>query len=340
MATPSGRPSANSSLRVEQLEDRSVPAFPATGGLSVAAGDLYPNLPVNRYEIVTGTGPGVAPLVRVWDTAGAEISSFRPFEDSFRGGINVAVADVTGDGREDVIVTPAVGGGPIVKVFTPDGSPISSFVAINPNFRGGLTVAVGNLDGLKPGADIVVGTGPGGGPVVGVYTFTGQRLRQFLAYDANFRGGVNVAVGDVDTGQPGLEIMTGAGVGGGPVIRQFSRFGDLQHSFLAFDPNERSGVVVAVGDTDILPGAEIYASAGFYQDAFPEVILFNRTGQRAGGARPYVPGFTNSVNMTVKDVENFDGVPDLIVVGANGPVEQVPRIFVGNAGNPAPRNGP
>lgn len=339
MATPSGRPSATSPLRVEQLEDRSVPTFGDFGGASVATGELYINLPINRPEFVTGTGPGVAPLVRVWDINGGLLSSFRPFEDGFRGGVYVAVADVTGDFRDDIVVTPAIGGGPIVKVFSPDGILLSSFVAINPNFRGGLTLAAGNLDAAGP-SEIVVGTGPGGGPVVGVYSFPGQRLRQFLAYDANFRGGVNVAVGDTDVGLPGDEIVTGAGPGGGPAVRIFSQSGQLLFSFAAFDANERSGVSVTVGDTDLVPGDEIYATRGFSGDAFPTIVLFNRGGQQRATANPFPAGYTHTLNMTTGDVVNFEGVPDLIVFAGDGPVEQVPRTYVGSLGRPAPLNGP
>ena len=43
------------------------------------------------------------------------------YEDEFLGGVFVAAADVTGDGRADVVVTPDVGGGPVAVVY--DGSP-------------------------------------------------------------------------------------------------------------------------------------------------------------------------------------------------------------------------
>jgi hypothetical protein len=57
----------------------------------------------------------------------------------------VAVADLDGDGRAEIITAPGAGAGPHVKAFrrNPDGSitEVTSFFAYDPGFLGGVFVA-------------------------------------------------------------------------------------------------------------------------------------------------------------------------------------------------------
>src|SRR4051794_6293575 len=70
----------------------------------------------------------------------------------------------------------------------------------------------------------VSGAGPGGGPHVRAWDGNFQDVASFYAYDSQFHGGVDVAVGDV-SGDGVEDIITGAGPGGGPHVRVFSRTG-------------------------------------------------------------------------------------------------------------------
>src|SRR5438105_2621486 len=72
-------------LRIESLETRIVPANP----------------PI--YAI--GTDAGTTGRVRVFDAStNQQIFSIAPFGQNYRGGVRVAIADVTGDGKVDLIV--------------------------------------------------------------------------------------------------------------------------------------------------------------------------------------------------------------------------------------------
>jgi len=53
-------------------------------------------------DLVVGTGPGGGPRIRLFDGATMEpmdgpLSDFFAYEDTFRGGVNVAVGDFNGD---------------------------------------------------------------------------------------------------------------------------------------------------------------------------------------------------------------------------------------------------
>lgn len=133
-------------------------------------------------------------------------------------------------------------------------------------FTGGVRVGAADLtNDAYP--DVVVGAGAGGGPRVGVLDGrTGERvpgpLGDFFAFDPTFRGGVQVAAGDVD-GDRVPDMVAAAGTGGGPHIRVFSgRDGSLVSEFFAFESEFRGGVSVAVADFTGDRRAEIALGAG------------------------------------------------------------------------------
>ena len=219
---------------------------------------------------VTGAGVGGGPAVSVYNSLNNNVlNTFFAFESSFTGGVKTAVADVNNDGISDLIVGAGPGGGPRVIVYngaTNFTTQLFDFFAFSTAFSGGVSVAGGdfNADGF---ADIVVGAGPGGGPQVNIFDGrTGNVLTQFYAYDQSFRGGVTVAVGDVD-GSSFNSVVTGAGAGyvGPNNVKTFrnSRFFDIHAArilpgnpsismnltgeFMAYEEAYTGGVQVAVG---------------------------------------------------------------------------------------------
>ncbi|PIR94849.1 hypothetical protein COT95_01965, partial [Candidatus Falkowbacteria bacterium CG10_big_fil_rev_8_21_14_0_10_37_6] len=93
--------------------------------------------------------------------------------------------------------------------------------------------------------EIITGAGIGGGPQVRIFDASGTVRGQFFAYAPNFRGGVNVASGDIN--QDGVdEIITGAGPGGDTRARVFNERGNLFADFFAYAEDMRGGVNAAV----------------------------------------------------------------------------------------------
>ena len=259
-----------------------------------------------------------------------ELAGFFAYDPAFPGGVFVACGDVTGDGVAEVITGAGPGGGPHVRFWSyTNGQFVEifghGFFAYDPDFAGGVNVAVGDVNGDGV-ADIVTGAGPGGGPHVRVFNFLDGRFTElgghgFFAYDPAFAGGVNVAVGDVD-GDGVAEIVTGAGPGGGPHVRVWSLVGDAfverAASFFAYDPAFPGGVNVAVGDVTGDGMAEIVTGAG--PGGGPHVRVFSLAGgavTEVAGFFAYDPAFPGGVHVAAADLGG-DGVAEIITGAGPG----------------------
>jgi len=114
------------------------------GGVSVALGDVDND---GLDEIVTGPGRGLEPLVKIFSQQGKVKNSFLAYDKNFRGGVSVALGDIDGDGRLEIITGPGAGGGPHIRIFNSQGRVLSSFFAFDQKYRGGLEVGSGDSDG-------------------------------------------------------------------------------------------------------------------------------------------------------------------------------------------------
>jgi hypothetical protein len=162
---------------------------------------------------------------------------------------------------------------PLVNVYLSNNGGVHQFNAYDPAFRGGVRVATADINGDGVN-DIITAPGPGGGPDIRVFDgVTGLIIREFLAYNGNFAGGVFVAAGDVN-GDGRADIITGAGAGGGPHVRVFNPvLGQFTANFFAFDPATRFGVNVASMATGVFGRNAIITSFGF--GGPPEVRTFS-----------------------------------------------------------------
>ncbi len=147
------------------------------GGARASVADMTGD-GVGDLIVVAGFGGG--PRVAAFDgttlskTPEKIFGDFFAFEQTLRNGIFVTAGDLNGDGFADLIAGGGPGGGPRVLVF--DGKSLLSNQYVNlanffggdPDSRGGIRLAVKDLDGDNR-ADLVVGSGSGAGSRVTAY---------------------------------------------------------------------------------------------------------------------------------------------------------------------------
>jgi len=222
-----------------------------TGGLTVATGDVNAD---GFTDFIVGFGPnsGGGRVMVFSGKDSSVLKDFFSYAPTFTGSVNVASADVNGDGKSDIITGAGAGGGPHVQVF--DGATggvniqptaLFSFFAFNSTFNGGIYVAAADVNGDGQ-ADMIVGLGAEPGTDSRVRVFNG--LNSGLLFDfvpfAAFRGGVRVAADDLDgDGKADLIIGNGPGMASRLLALKGTNLSSLL-DFAPFDPTFLGGVFV------------------------------------------------------------------------------------------------
>ena len=238
--------------------------------------------------------------------------------------------------RAEIIVSPAAFGDGSVRTFSNQGNFLNQMFPFGPEFRGGVRVATGDVNG-DGGPDIICGAGDGSVSQVRVFdTATGRTLHDFFAYDPAFKGGVFVAAGDVN-GDGRADVITGAGNGQGtptqvgPRVRVFNPVNEQPIAdFFSAAQGFTGGVPVAMGNMGLGGAKRIVTGVG--PGALPIITEFSLEGIAHGSALAYPAAFTGGVRVATGDV-NGDGVDDIVTGPGQGGGGLV-KVFDGTNGQP------
>jgi hypothetical protein len=215
------------------------------GGVRVDMADLNGD---GVPDLVTAPGPAKTTAVlpvRVFDGRDMNLLvEFVPFQN-WTGGLHVAAANLTRDGRAAIAVNAE--GTQHVKVFDlAQGKEIDSFFVHDQKATGGVRMAWGDVNGDGV-PDLLTANGPGN-IVTTVKIFSGKNrevLAEFPAADNRYRGGAFIAAGDV-TGDRVANPVVGLDGGTVPLVRVFDGRGKPLVEWLAYDERFRGGVRVAI----------------------------------------------------------------------------------------------
>lgn len=233
------------------------------------------------------------------------------------GGLSVAAGDFNRDGYSDLAFGAGIGQLPRVQIVSGrDGQLLGEYSAYDDAFTGGVNVAIGDINGDGT-PDLITAPNTAGGPHVKVFNgANGQLLESYFAYAPDFTGGVNLASGDVDS--DGMaEVITGAGVGGGPHIRVFQRGGQVVQSYFAFDSSLRGGAFVASAELDQDGAADVVTGAG--PGGGPHVRAFSgRTNAELASFFAFEPSFSGGVTVSADRLRGLPAASIITGAASNG----------------------
>ncbi len=200
-------------------------------GVTVATGDVNGDGYTDLIATPAANHPG---LVRTY-TYEPTTKKFSRFQDvsvqssKYRGGVNIAAADLDRDGYAEIIVAPASKGRKsTIELYSYDPSlkkmvKKHSFSAYNKSFNGGIRVTTGDVsgDGIP---EIIVGPAPGVGEVR-AFAYGRKSVKKIVGFypaSKTYAGGVDITSMDVNT-DGNDDIITGTFSNGLPGVRVYSR---------------------------------------------------------------------------------------------------------------------
>lgn len=199
----------------------------------------------NDQEIILASTNNTGTYISIYNQ---ELLMINNFKINYNKPISMEIMDAYSSGREKIIIGSPDGYEQKVSIYDQDGSLLSSFRAYNSTTKFGLSITKCDIDGdFKD--EIIMVPKKGGGPHIIYYTIDGKIKDSFFAGNKDFRGGLNIACGDINNDDK-KEIVLTPQSGGSSYTLIYNTDKNLISSFWNYDPKFSKEASVNLIDID------------------------------------------------------------------------------------------
>jgi hypothetical protein len=167
-------------------------------------------------EMVYGAGYGEEPIIRIANLAGETLFEFAVYDPGMLSGFDLAVGDLNGDGKAELIAAAGPGTNGHVRIIDWLGQPVIYKDGIFPfgrDSQGGAFVGVADVIAGGP-VELLIGSGAGATPQLQVWSGRYGYLGSFAPFDNDEKFGVRVAGADLN-GDGRDEVVAAQAYSGG-----------------------------------------------------------------------------------------------------------------------------
>lgn len=275
---------------------------------------------VTKHVVLAGSGKGVTGTIRFIDPANSRVyREIRAFSTNDTNGVHVAVGDLNGDHKADIIAATSAPSNPLIRLFSDAGVYQTQFNPYPTLKKTGVTVGVGDVDG--DGIDELITVPDNASGQVRIFKYSAKTKKfttyaQFQALGTTYHGGFSMAIDDMDlNGTSDIVLAARQNSANINVYTMNGKTVKKLAAFRAFSISFKSGLVLATGDVNGDGRPEILAAAGvgYYAD----VKALTMTGKLIGHFLPGSTTFYGGVNLSALDV-NGDGRDEVLSVTGSG----------------------
>ncbi len=271
------------------------------GGFNLAWGDLDGD---REGELITLPKEGNRALLQAFTDSGSLLAKKRVFSKDFKSGARIAVGDIDGNGKDEIVVA----GPKRIKVYRyrskkDDFKLITSKSVYGDDFEGDLQVVLGQVNDNDK-LEILVGPNTGQGNLK-IYKFTSSKLSLIGQEETHVNefDGLSIAVGDINN-KGRAEIAVAANG-----LIKFYRFTSSKE--VKFVKKKRpyknyyGDLDIALGDLNGKPKTELVVAPQGGQDLL-KVYKFksNNTFELLDKKEPYGEGYNYGMQVELVDTDD------------------------------------